>query len=68
MDHTCLSEISRDGEAGAWYVSESVSPGLVAEVASEGDLLGRIRELVPEWYELDRHVSDESVPEAARIR
>ena len=58
MTHIHHAEISRDDEAGVWYVSDTDVPGLVAEAASERDLLLKIRELVPELYELNRHLFD----------
>ena len=57
MDHTYFAEISWDPEARVWYVSDTDFPGLVAEAASERDLIGRIRALVPELYELNRRAS-----------
>ncbi len=42
MDHICFAEISWDEEAGVWYVSETEFPGLVAEAASERDLVRMI--------------------------
>ena len=68
MTHTWFAEISRDDEAGVWYVSDTDFPGLVAEAASEGDLLERIRELVPELYEFNRHLFDEPALETIPLR
>ena len=34
MPHTYYAEISRDNEAGVWYVSDTDFPGLVAEAPS----------------------------------
>ncbi len=39
MDHTYFAEIFWDEEAGVWYVSDTDFPGLVAEAASERDLV-----------------------------
>ena len=46
MDYTYLAEISRDEEAGVWYVSDTNFPGLVAEASSERELQDKIRALV----------------------
>ena len=54
MDRTYFAEISRDEEAGVWYVSDTNFPGLVAEAASQRGLQDKIRELVPELHQLNR--------------
>ena len=56
MTHAYHAEVSRDVEAGVWYISDTDFPGLVAEAASMRDLVMKIRELVPELYELNRHL------------
>ncbi len=68
MDHNYFAEISRDEEAGVWYVSDTNFPGLVAEAASERELQDKIRELVPELYELNRKLFDELAVEAIPLR
>ena len=68
MDHTYFAEISWDEEAGVWYISDTDFPGLVAEAASERDLVKRIRALIPELYALNRQLFDEPVPEAIPLR
>ena len=68
MDHNYFAEISRDEEAGVWYVSDTNFPGLVAEAASERELQDKIRELVPELYELNRNLFDEPAVEAIPLR
>ena len=68
MDHSYLAEISRDEEAGVWYVSDTNFPGLVAEAASERELQDEIRALVPELYELNRNLFDEATIEAIPLR
>ena len=68
MAHTHSAEFSRDDKAGVWYVSETDFPGLVAEAASERDLVRKIRALVPDLYELNRHLFDESRLEAIALR
>ena len=64
LAHTYHAEIARDDEAGVWYVSGTDFPGLVAEADSERELIGKIRELVPELYELNRHLFGEPGLEA----
>lgn len=56
MEHTYFAEISWDEEAGVWYVSNTDVPGLVAEAESEPDLARKVLDLVPELYELNRHL------------
>lgn len=68
MDHIYFVEIPWDNEAGVWYVADTDFPGLVAEAPSERDLLMRIRALVPELYELNRHLFDEPAPKAIPLR
>ena len=68
MGHTYFAEISWDEEAGVWYISDTDFPGLVAEAASERDLVKRIRALIPELYALNRQLFDEPVPEAIPLR
>ena len=68
MDHSYFAEISRDEEAGVWYVSDTNVPGLVAEAASERELQEKIRELVPELYELNRNLFHEPAVETIPLR
>ena len=68
MNDDYFEEISWDGEAGVWYVSDTNFPGLVAEAASERDLLARIRTLVPELYEPNRGFFGEPAPETIPLR
>lgn len=68
MDHTCFVEISWDEEASVWHVSDTDFPGLVAEAPSERDLVRKIRALVPELYELNRHLFDESALKTIPLR
>ncbi len=65
MDDTYFAEISWDEEAGVWYVSDTDFPGLVAEAASERDLVKRIRALVPELYALNRRFLGEPAGQAS---
>ena len=68
MTHIHYAEISRDEEADVWYVSDTDVPGLAAEAASERDLLLKIHELVPELYELNRHLFDQPQSETIPLR
>ena len=68
MDHSYFAEISWDEEAGVWYVSDTDFPGLAAEAPSERDLVKRIRALVPELYELNRHLFGEPSLEVIPLR
>ncbi len=68
MDHSYFAEISWDDEAGVWYVSDTDFPGLVAEAPSERDLMKKIRTLVPELYELNRHLFGGPAPKAIPLR
>ena len=68
MDHNYFAKISRDEEAGVWYVSDTNFPGLVAEAASERELQDKIRALVPELYELNRNLFDEPAVETIPLR
>ena len=68
MENTYFAEISWDEEAGVWYISDTNFPGLVAEAASEHDLQVKIRELVPELYELNRNLFDGPAVEAIPLR
>ena len=68
MTHIHHAEISRDDEAGVWYVSDTDVPGLVAEAASERDLLLKIRELVPELYEMNPHLFEQPMLKTIPLR
>ena len=59
MDHTYFATISWDEDAGVWYISDTDFPGLVAEADSQRRLMHKIRQLVRELYELNRHLFDE---------
>ena len=45
-----------DEEARVWYVARSDVPGLSAEAATTEALLDKLRILVPELLELNRHL------------
>ena len=68
MDQSYFAEISWDEEARVWYVSDTDFPGLAAEAPSERDLVKRIRALVPELYELNRHLFGEPALEVIPLR
>ena len=59
MDHTYFATMSWDEDAGVWYISDTDFPGLVAEADSQRRLVRKVRELVPELYEVNRHLFDE---------
>lgn len=59
MDRTYFAKVSWDEDAGVWYISETDFPGLVAEADSQRQLVHKVRDLVPELYELNRHLFDE---------
>ena len=67
MDHSNFVEISREEEAGVWYVSDTNFPGLVAEASSERELQDKFHALVPELYELNRNLFDEPAVETIRL-
>ena len=56
MDHTYFATMSWDEDAGVWYISDTDFPGLVAEAYSQRRLVRKVRELVPELYEVNRHL------------
>ena len=68
MAHDYFADISWDGDAHVWYVSETNFPGLVAEAPSERELIARIRALVPELYELNRSLFDEPALDTIPLR
>ena len=45
-----------DAEAGVWYVSETDFPGLVAEAETPQGLVRKIRLLIPELCDANRHL------------
>lgn len=45
-----------DEEAGVWFVSETDFPGLVAEAETQDGLARKIRLLIPELYDANRHL------------
>ena len=56
MQSAYFAAILWDEEAGVWYVSETDFPGLAAESETQHGLVQKIRLLVPELYEANRHL------------
>lgn len=56
MSTPYFAAISWDEEAGVWYVSETDFPGLVAEAETQQRLVEKVRGLVPELYDANRHL------------
>jgi predicted RNase H-like HicB family nuclease len=50
-----------DGEAQVWVADSDDLPGVVAEAATEAELLAKLRERVPEMLELNAHLLREPV-------
>ena len=52
-----------DEEAGVWYVSETDFPGLAAEAGTRQDLVRKIRQLMLDLRDANRHLmrQDESL-------
>jgi predicted RNase H-like HicB family nuclease len=50
-----------DGEAQIWVADSDDMPGVVAEAATESELLAKLRERVPEMLELNSHLLKEPV-------
>jgi predicted RNase H-like HicB family nuclease len=48
-----------DGDAGVWVATSDDVPGLVAEAVSREALVKRLRSMVPELLELNRHLVTE---------
>jgi predicted RNase H-like HicB family nuclease len=53
MSRTYQVEAHWDSEAGVWVAESEDIPGLVAEAESVNALVGKIRVLVPELFELN---------------
>ena len=45
-----------DEEAGVWYVSETDFPGLAAEAGTRQDLTRKVRQLMPDLRDANRHL------------
>ena len=59
MTHVYRATLSRDDEAGVWYVSDTNGPGLATEAATLPQLLAKLRHLVPELLQLNRHLLED---------
>ena len=68
MAHTYHVAMSWDGEAEVWYIADSDFPGLVAEAPTQKELVDKIRLLVPELFETNRHLFDDSVGETLPLQ
>lgn len=56
MQRAYSAVILWDEESSLWYVSETDFPGLVAEAETQQKLAQKIRLLVPELYDANRHL------------
>lgn len=56
MSAPYFAAISWDDEASVWYVSETNFPGLAAEAETQHDLVRKIRQLVPDLCDANRHL------------
>ena len=54
--HTFTVHAEWDHEAEVWFVADSDVPGLAAEATTTEALLEKLRVLVPELVELNRHL------------
>ena len=59
MTHVYRATLSRDDEAGVWYVSDTNVPGLATEADTLPQLLAKLRHLVPELLQLNRHLLED---------
>ena len=59
MTHAYRATLSRDDEAGVWYVSDTNVPGLATEAQTPPQLLAKLRHLVPELLQLNRHLLED---------
>ena len=56
--HTFTVHAEWDHEAEVWFVSDSDVPGLAAEAPTTEALLDKLRVLIPELVEMNRHLID----------
>ena len=68
MTHTYHATLSWDEEAEVWYVSDTDFPGLVAEAATQKELVNKIHQLVPELFETNRHLFDQAITETLSLQ
>jgi len=59
MTHVYSATLSRDDEAGVWYVSDTNVPGLATEADTLPQLLAKLRHLVPELLQFNRHLLED---------
>ena len=57
MQEAYAATILWDEEAGVWYVAETNFPGLVAEAETQHGLVEKIRLLIPELHDANRHLT-----------
>ncbi len=67
MAHSYVATISWDAEAGVWYVSDTDFPGLVAEAGTQQELMRKVRQLVPDLYQANRHLLEHADCETIRL-
>ena len=63
MQEAYSAAILWDEEASIWYVSETDFPGLVAEAETQQELVRKIRLLIPELYDANRHLMQTHSPD-----
>ena len=56
MQEAYFAVMLRDEEAGVWYVSETNFPGLVAEAETQPALVQKVRLLIPDLHDANRHL------------
>ena len=70
MQEAHSAVIRWDEEAGVWYVSETNFPGLAAEAETQQGLMEKIRLLIPELHDANRHLMHDlaaSRPECSMV-
>ena len=63
MQEAYFAAILWDEDAGVWYVAETDFPGLVAEAETQQGLVQKIRLLIPELYDANRHLMQADLPD-----
>ena len=59
MTQAFRATLSRDKEADVWYVSDTNVPGRAAEAVTLPQLLAKLRHLMPELLQLNRHLLED---------
>ena len=59
MAQVYRATLSRDDEADVWYVSDTNVPGLATEADTLPQLVAKLRHLVPELLQLNRHLLED---------